>query len=182
MQLFRKALLDMSFQEIHSPKLIGGASEGGSAVFTLQYFGQPACLAQSPQFYKQMAIAGDMQRVFEIGPVFRSACSRAAAAAVRCRVQLPLRSKPDSLTLDWTMDVTGLGPWPQVPSCGLLAHPHASAAITRVVLRTMSHTPQAWRVGSPGLVAKRQVGSCDVEQGRDQLDAPPHVRIHGPGL
>ena len=72
-QLFRKAMLDASFQEIHSPKLIGGASEGGSAVFTLQYFGQPACLAQSPQFYKQMAIAGDMQRVFEIGPVFRCA-------------------------------------------------------------------------------------------------------------
>ena len=71
MQLFRQALLGMDFQEIHSPKLIGGASEGGSAVFTLQYFGQPACLAQSPQFYKQMAIAADMRRVFEIGPVFR---------------------------------------------------------------------------------------------------------------
>jgi len=52
--------------------LIGGASEGGSNVFTLQYFDQPACLAQSPQLYKQMAICGDLQRVFEIGPVFRA--------------------------------------------------------------------------------------------------------------
>ena len=40
-------------------------------MFTLQYFGQDACLAQSPQFYKQMALAGDMGRVFEITPVFR---------------------------------------------------------------------------------------------------------------
>ena len=84
MQLFRQALLGMDFQEIHSPKLIGGASEGGSAVFTLQYFGQPACLAQSPQFYKQMAIAADMRRVFEIGPVFRCDCG--LGAETRCCV------------------------------------------------------------------------------------------------
>lgn len=71
LQLFRETLLLQGFQEIHSPKLIGGASEGGAAVFTLQYFGQPACLAQSPQFYKQMALAGDMGKVFEITPVFR---------------------------------------------------------------------------------------------------------------
>jgi aspartyl-tRNA synthetase len=58
--------------EIHSPKLLGGTSEGGANVFRLDYFGQEACLAQSPQFYKQMAICGDMQRVFEIGPVFRA--------------------------------------------------------------------------------------------------------------
>ena len=71
LQLFRETLLLQGFQEIHSPKLIAGASEGGSAVFTLQYFGQPACLAQSPQFYKQMALAGDMGKVFELTPVFR---------------------------------------------------------------------------------------------------------------
>ena len=52
--------------------MIGGASEGGSNVFTLKYCDQPACLAQSPQLYKQMAICGDLQRVFEIGPVFRA--------------------------------------------------------------------------------------------------------------
>jgi len=43
--LFREFMYDNDFTEIHSPKLIGGASEGGSNVFTLKYFGQPACLA-----------------------------------------------------------------------------------------------------------------------------------------
>jgi len=59
------------FQEIHTPKLIGGASEGGASVFKLDYMGRPACLAQSPQFYKQMAVCSDFERVFELGPVFR---------------------------------------------------------------------------------------------------------------
>lgn len=71
MQLFREALTAEGFTEIHSPKLIAGASEGGAAVFKLDYMGQSACLAQSPQFYKQMALAADMRRVFELGPVFR---------------------------------------------------------------------------------------------------------------
>eukprot|EP00168_Porphyra_purpurea_P011762 TRINITY_DN3011_c0_g1_i7.p1 TRINITY_DN3011_c0_g1~~TRINITY_DN3011_c0_g1_i7.p1 ORF type:complete len:490 (-),score=173.13 TRINITY_DN3011_c0_g1_i7:1397-2806(-) len=70
--LFREFLTARGFVEIHSPKLIGGASEGGADVFTLDYFGRPACLAQSPQLYKQMAICGDMERVFEVGPVFRA--------------------------------------------------------------------------------------------------------------
>jgi aspartyl-tRNA synthetase len=72
-QLFREFLLSKNFIEIHTPKLIGGASEGGANVFTLKYFDQPACLAQSPQLYKQMAAAcGGFDRVFEIGPVFRA--------------------------------------------------------------------------------------------------------------
>jgi hypothetical protein len=65
-------LLGEGFLEIHTPKLIAGASEGGAAVFRLDYMGQPGCLAQSPQLYKQMAICADMERVFEIGPVFRA--------------------------------------------------------------------------------------------------------------
>ena len=65
-------MYENNFTEIHSPKLIGGASEGGSNVFTLSYFNTPACLAQSPQLYKQMALCADMDRVFEIGPVFRA--------------------------------------------------------------------------------------------------------------
>lgn len=72
MQIFREVLLAENFLEIHSPKLIAGASEGGAAVFRLDYMGTPACLAQSPQLYKQMAICADMERVFEIGPVFRA--------------------------------------------------------------------------------------------------------------
>jgi len=61
------------FTEIHSPKLISTASESGSELFSLPYFNdQTAYLAQSPQFYKQMGIAGALDRVFEIGPVFRA--------------------------------------------------------------------------------------------------------------
>lgn len=72
-QLFREYLTERNFVEIHTPKLIGGSSEGGSNVFKLSYFDQPACLAQSPQLYKQMTSAcGGFERVFEIGPVFRA--------------------------------------------------------------------------------------------------------------
>lgn len=60
------------FVEIHSPKLIGTASESGSDVFEVKYFDRSAYLAQSPQFYKQMALAAGLDRVFEVGPVFRA--------------------------------------------------------------------------------------------------------------
>ena len=72
MQKFREFLLSKDFVGIHTPKLISGSSEGGAAVFKLLYNGQPACLAQSPQLYKQMAICGGYERVFEVGPVFRA--------------------------------------------------------------------------------------------------------------
>ena len=85
MQLFREALLAEGFQEIHTPKLISGASEGGAAVFKLDYMGRPACLAQSPQLYKQMAVCGDQDRVFEIGPVFRCAGSQQVLPWVKRR-------------------------------------------------------------------------------------------------
>ncbi|KAL5699733.1 aspartate--tRNA ligase [Ranunculus cassubicifolius] len=70
--IFREKLKSLGFIGIHTPKLIAGSSEGGSAVFRLEYKGQPACLAQSPQLHKQMSICGDFNRVFEIGPVFRA--------------------------------------------------------------------------------------------------------------
>jgi aspartyl-tRNA synthetase len=60
------------FVEIHTPKIMGSPSEGGAELFTLEYFGQTASLAQSPQFYKQMAMAAGLDRVFEIGPAFRA--------------------------------------------------------------------------------------------------------------
>ncbi|XP_048622915.1 aspartate--tRNA ligase 2, cytoplasmic-like [Brassica napus] len=62
----------MGFVSIHTPKLLASSSEGGSAVFRLDYEGQPVCLAQSPQLHKQMAICGDLRRVFVVGPVFRA--------------------------------------------------------------------------------------------------------------
>jgi aspartyl-tRNA synthetase len=60
------------FMEIHTPKILPGASEGGAAVFKLNYFNQKACLAQSPQLHKQMVVMSGFERVFEIGPVFRA--------------------------------------------------------------------------------------------------------------
>lgn len=68
----REFLIDKEFIEIHSPKLIGTASESGSEVFKVKYFDTYAYLAQSPQFYKQMAMSGGFGRIFECGPVFRA--------------------------------------------------------------------------------------------------------------
>lgn len=68
----RRFLLDRHFVEIHTPKLIGAASESGSDVFEVKYFDTKAYLAQSPQFYKQMAMASGLERIFETGPVFRA--------------------------------------------------------------------------------------------------------------
>jgi aspartyl/asparaginyl-tRNA synthetase len=68
----RRFWRERGFFELHSPKLMAAASESGSELFTLPYFGSTATLAQSPQFYKQMAIAAGFERVFEIGPVFRA--------------------------------------------------------------------------------------------------------------
>ena len=68
----RQFLLDRGFIEIHTPKLIGAASESGSEVFEVKYFDRSAYLAQSPQFYKQMAMASGFERIFEVGPVFRA--------------------------------------------------------------------------------------------------------------
>ena len=61
-----------NFTEIHTPKLIGAASESGSDVFEVKYFDRKAYLAQSPQFYKQMALASGLERVFEVAPCFRA--------------------------------------------------------------------------------------------------------------
>ncbi len=68
---FRAHLGAQGFTEIHTPKILGTATEGGANVFTVDYFGQPAFLSQSPQLYKQMAV-GFFERVFEVGPVFRA--------------------------------------------------------------------------------------------------------------
>lgn len=68
----REYLMKNNFLEIHTPKLIGTASESGSDVFEVKYFDRNAYLAQSPQFYKQMAMASGFERIFEIGPVFRA--------------------------------------------------------------------------------------------------------------
>ena len=68
----REYLIKNNFIEIHTPKLIGAASESGADVFEVKYFDRNAYLAQSPQFYKQMAMAAGFERIFEVGPVFRA--------------------------------------------------------------------------------------------------------------
>ena len=68
----REFLTAKNFVEIHTPKLIAAASESGSDVFEVKYFDTKAYLAQSPQFYKQMAMASGLERIFETGPVFRA--------------------------------------------------------------------------------------------------------------
>ena len=68
----REFLEERHFIEIHTPKLIPTASESGSEVFEVKYFDRKAYLAQSPQFYKQMAMASGFERIFECGPVFRA--------------------------------------------------------------------------------------------------------------
>lgn len=71
-QAFRSYCVANGFIEIHSPKLTVTATESGSELFEVKYFGQKAYLAQSPQLYKQMAMAAGFEKVFEVGPVFRA--------------------------------------------------------------------------------------------------------------
>lgn len=103
----RDWLATQDFVEIHTPKLMGAPSESGSEVFKLGYFGQTAYLAQSPQFYKQMAIIGGMGRVFEIGPVFRAEPSfsvRHATEFISVDIELEgERSAADLATLEYAM-------------------------------------------------------------------------------
>ena len=68
---FRDTLDGADFTEVHSPKLVEAATESGANVFEVDYFGRPAYLAQSPQFYKQVLV-GVFERVYEVGPVFRA--------------------------------------------------------------------------------------------------------------
>lgn len=71
---FREYLADQRCTEIHSPKIVAAGAKGGANIFKLDYFGKPAFLAQSPQFYKQFMVPV-YSRVFEVGPVFRDANS-----------------------------------------------------------------------------------------------------------
>jgi nondiscriminating aspartyl-tRNA synthetase len=71
MRGFRKTLDAEGFTEIQTPKIVASATESGANVFQIDYFGRPAYLAQSPQFYKQTMV-GVFERVYEVGPVFRA--------------------------------------------------------------------------------------------------------------
>lgn len=72
---FRRYFLDQGFIQLYSPSFMSAPSESGAEVFEVGYFEEKAYLAQSPQFYKQMAMAAGMERVFMTGPVFRAELS-----------------------------------------------------------------------------------------------------------
>lgn len=71
-QAFREYWTKNGYIEIHSPKFMSTPSESGAELFEVKYFDRKAYLAQSPQFYKQMAMAAGFEKVFEVGPVFRA--------------------------------------------------------------------------------------------------------------
>ena len=71
-QMMREYWYKNGYKEIHTPKISAQAAESGAETFKLDYFGQPACLSQSPQFYKQMTMASNFDKVFEMGPVYRA--------------------------------------------------------------------------------------------------------------
>ena len=71
-QAFRNYCVKNGYIEIHSPKITATATESGAELFEVKYFDRKASLAQSPQLYKQMAMAAGLEKVFEVGPVFRA--------------------------------------------------------------------------------------------------------------
>ncbi len=68
----RRFLETKGFREIHTPKIVATATEGGADLFSVKYFEREAFLAQSPQFYKQLCLVGGFDRVFEVAPVYRA--------------------------------------------------------------------------------------------------------------
>ena len=108
----REFCVNNSFIEIHTPKLIGAASESGSDVFEVEYFGQKAYLAQSPQFYKQMAISSGFDKVFEVAPAFRAENSnsyRHATEFTSFDVELSyIESYEDVMSFEEDLLITGL--------------------------------------------------------------------------
>jgi aspartyl-tRNA synthetase len=89
--LFEEYMRKSGSRKFNTPKLLGAATEGGSGVFEVNnYFGKSAFLAQSPQLYKQMLIAGDCESVFEIGPVFRAENSNTHRHMTEVRFRAPL--------------------------------------------------------------------------------------------
>lgn len=71
-EAFRNYLRNLRFSEIHTPKIISSSTEGGSEMFTVNYFDRRAFLAQSPQFYKQMMVGSGFERVYEVGCAYRA--------------------------------------------------------------------------------------------------------------
>src|SRR5487761_1357653 len=107
LKYLRQYLTEHEFIEVQTPKLIAGATEGGAEVFKLDYFGQEATLAQSPQLYKQMLV-GAFERVFEIAPAFRaelSATTRHMSEVYMLDIEMGFVKDHDEV-LDMVQDLT----------------------------------------------------------------------------
>ncbi len=107
LRYLREFLTDHEFIEINTPKLLGAAAEGGAEVFKLDYFGQEATLAQSPQLFKQ-ALVGAFERVFEIAPAFRaepSATTRHMSEVYMLDIEMGFVKNHDEV-LDMVGDMT----------------------------------------------------------------------------
>ncbi|MDB5163578.1 MAG: Aspartyl-tRNA synthetase [Candidatus Saccharibacteria bacterium] len=107
LQYLREFLTEHEFVEIQTPKLLAGATEGGAEAFKLDYFGQEATLAQSPQLYKQMLV-GAFERVFEIAPAFRaepSATTRHMSEVMMLDIEMGFVDNHDEV-LDMVGDMT----------------------------------------------------------------------------
>lgn len=107
LRYIREYLTKHEFVEIQTPKLLAGATEGGAEVFKLDYFGQEATLAQSPQLYKQMLV-GVFERVFEIAPAYRaelSATTRHMSEVIMLDIEMGFVESHDEV-LDLVGDVT----------------------------------------------------------------------------
>ena len=71
-RLISEAMTENGFVNVNTPKMVASGAEGGATLFSIDYFGRPAYLAQSPQLYKQMLMSTGLDRVFELGPAFRA--------------------------------------------------------------------------------------------------------------
>ena len=71
LEVIRDFLFERGFLEVHTPRIIGSATEGGAALFSIDYYDRKAFLAQSPQLYKEQLVMS-LERVFEVGPFFRA--------------------------------------------------------------------------------------------------------------
>jgi nondiscriminating aspartyl-tRNA synthetase len=133
---FRAYLRGQGFTEIVTPKIVLAGAEGGSAVFTLQYFEQTATLAQSPQFYKQIMVGSGLERVLEVGHAYRAEKSETS------------RHLTEYVSLDFEMGFIDSVQDVMDMHAGLIAHlfDHVRAACRDILARRGRDLPKVPRI------------------------------------
>lgn len=162
------------FVGIHTPKLMGAPSESGAEVFEVKYFGEKAYLAQSPQFYKQIAIMAGLGKIYEVGPVFRaepSFSSRHATEFVSFDVELEgVTSEHAIIDLECAMITQALQNVVATLGPELVLHyPRASVPSSCVTLEFAEAQAMLGLGGDESLSAEeeRRLGAMLREQGHD---------------